>query len=102
MSVEDSTGVMHASRGVAEPAANTLRSEVAIVAGIALATLPPNPAVPWESWVENYARIREHIAQALPEVCHDFNARLEDPAGFPRPLPAAKAIPVRVERSVIA
>ncbi|MBS78254.1 MULTISPECIES: FdhF/YdeP family oxidoreductase [unclassified Variovorax] len=92
VSIEDSTGVMHASRGVAEPAANTLRSEVAIVAGIALATLPPNPAVPWEAWVENYARIREHIAQVLPEVFHDFNARLEDPAGFARPLPARERV----------
>ncbi|MGQ2992544.1 FdhF/YdeP family oxidoreductase [Variovorax sp.] len=92
VSVEDSTGVMHASRGVAEPTADTLRSEVAIVAGIALATLPPNPAVPWEAWAENYARIREHIAQVLPEVFHDFNARLGDPAGFPRPLPARERV----------
>jgi len=92
VSMEDSTGVMHASRGVAKPAAPTLRSEIAIVSGIAQATLPPNPAVPWEAWVENYARVRDHIAQVLPDTFHDFNRRLEDPAGFPRPLPARERI----------
>lgn len=92
VSMEDSTGMMHASRGVAKPAASTLRSEIAIVSGIAQATLPPNPAVPWEAWVENYARVREHISQVLPEIFHDFNERLDDPAGFPRPLPARERV----------
>jgi molybdopterin-dependent oxidoreductase alpha subunit len=48
VSVEDSTGFMHASRGVAEPAESTIRSEASIVAEIALATLQPNPKVPWK------------------------------------------------------
>jgi hypothetical protein len=42
--MEDSTGCMHGSRGMAEPAADTLLSEPAIVAGIAKATLAPEPA----------------------------------------------------------
>jgi anaerobic selenocysteine-containing dehydrogenase len=63
--MEDSTGVMHASDGVAEPAADTLLSEPAIVAGIAKATLAPNPRVPWDAWVADYALVRDHIAQAL-------------------------------------
>ena len=41
VSTEDSTGCMHGSRGFVEPAAPTLRSEPAIVAGIAKALLPP-------------------------------------------------------------
>ena len=41
LSVEDSTGFMHASDGVAEPAEATLRSEASIVAAIAEATLAP-------------------------------------------------------------
>ncbi|WP_077001442.1 FdhF/YdeP family oxidoreductase [Variovorax sp. KK3] len=92
VSVEDSTGIMHASRGVAKPAEPTLRSEVAIIAGIAQATLPPNPAVPWTEWVGDYALVRDHIAQVLPEVFHDFNVRLAQPAGFPRPLPARERV----------
>src|SRR5690606_20053475 len=39
VSVEDTTGVVHQSRGVLEPASPELRSEPAIVAGIAHATL---------------------------------------------------------------
>ncbi len=88
VSMEDSTGVMHASKGVAEPAADTLLSEAAIVAGIAKATLPENPRVPWDGWVADYALVRDHIAQAFPEIFHDFNARLAAPGGFPRPLAA--------------
>ncbi|MET0540195.1 MAG: FdhF/YdeP family oxidoreductase, partial [Variovorax sp.] len=88
VSVEDSTGFMHPSKGMAKPAAATLRSEPAIVAGIARATLASNPAVPWAAWVDDYALVRDHIAQALPEVFHDFNARLHTPGGFHRPIAA--------------
>jgi formate dehydrogenase major subunit len=41
VSMEDSTGCMHGSRGVAKPASEKLRSEPRIVAGIAKATLGP-------------------------------------------------------------
>jgi len=92
VAMEDSTGVMHASRGVAEPAAATLLSEPAIVAGIAKASLPPNPKVPWDGWVADYALVRDHIAQAFPEIFHDFNERLKAPGGFPRPLPAKERV----------
>jgi molybdopterin-dependent oxidoreductase alpha subunit len=92
VSMEDSTGVMHASKGVADPAADTLLSEPAIVAGIAKAALPPNPRVPWDAWVADYALVRDHIAQAFPEIFHDFNARLAAPGGFPRPLAAKERV----------
>ena len=92
VAMEDSTGVMHASRGVAEPAAATLLSEPAIIAGIAKASLPPNPKVPWDGWVADYALVRDHIAQAFPEIFHDFNERLKSPGGFPRPLPAKERV----------
>lgn len=88
VAVEDSTGVMHASTGMAPPAAETLRSEVAIVAGIAKAALPPKREVPWDAWVADYALIRSQIALALPDIFHNFNERLQAPCGFPRPSPA--------------
>ncbi len=90
VSMEDSTGVMHASRGVAEPAAQTLRSEPAIIAGIAKATLPPHDRVPWDAWTADYSLVRDQIALALPEIFHDFNERLHAPGGFHRPLAAAR------------
>jgi molybdopterin-dependent oxidoreductase alpha subunit len=88
LSIEDSTGVMHASRGFAAPASNKLLSETAIIAGIAEALLPANPRVPWKDWVANYASIRDAIALTFPDIFHDFNERLKAPAGFHRPIAA--------------
>jgi molybdopterin-dependent oxidoreductase alpha subunit len=85
VSVEDSTGNIHASRGQVAPASASLRSEIAIVAGLAEATLAPNPKVPWRAWTADYGAIRDTIAEVLPEIFHDFNARLGTPGGFPRP-----------------
>jgi molybdopterin-dependent oxidoreductase alpha subunit len=92
VSVEDSTGSMHASRGQVEPAGEQLRSEIAIVAALAEATLPANPKAPWRAWVDDYATIRDTIAAALPEIFHDFNARLDTPGGFPRPNSARERV----------
>jgi molybdopterin-dependent oxidoreductase alpha subunit len=90
VSVEDSTGCMHGSRGMAEPAADTLLSEPAIVAGLAKATLAPNPKVDWDAWVADYGRIRNAIAATYPEIFHDFNARMWTPGGFRKPVAAAR------------
>jgi len=90
VSVEDSTGFMHASRGVQEPASENLRSEPAIIAGIAQALLPNHPQVDWSAWVADYSLIRDAIAQTFPAIFHDFNARLGTPGGFRRPLPACQ------------
>jgi molybdopterin-dependent oxidoreductase alpha subunit len=87
VSMEDSTGAMHGSRGQAEPASDTLRSEPAIVAGLAKALLPPNPRVPWDAWVADYAQVREQIANVYPEIFHHFEARMWTPGGFHRPSP---------------
>lgn len=88
VTVEDSTTCIHASRGVATPASEHLLSEPAIVAGIAKAALAPNPKVPWDDWVSNYSLVRDAIAQTYPDDFHDFNARLDTPGGFPRPIGA--------------
>ncbi|MDF1600894.1 FdhF/YdeP family oxidoreductase [Mesorhizobium sp. YIM 152430] len=88
VTVEDSTTCIHASRGVATPASEHLLSEPAIVAGIAKATLAPNPKVPWDDWVGDYGLVRDAIAQTYPDDFHDFNARLDTPGGFPRPIGA--------------
>jgi formate dehydrogenase major subunit len=90
VSVEDSTGCMHGSKGMAEPAASTLLSEPAIVAGLAKAMLEPNPKVDWDAWVADYSKIRDAIAETYPEIFHDFNARMWTPGGFRKPNAAAK------------
>ncbi|MET0169736.1 MAG: molybdopterin dinucleotide binding domain-containing protein, partial [Aliihoeflea sp.] len=88
VTVEDSTTCIHASRGVATPASKHLKSEPAIIAGIANATLAPNPNVPWDDWVADYGLVRNAIATTYPEAFHDFNDRLDTPGGFPRPIGA--------------
>jgi molybdopterin-dependent oxidoreductase alpha subunit len=90
VTMEDSTGCMHGSRGVAAPAAMTLKSEPAIVAGIAKATLPQNAHIDWDAWVADYSLVRDAIERTFPEVFRDFNQRMWIPGGFRRPVPAAE------------
>jgi molybdopterin-dependent oxidoreductase alpha subunit len=92
VSMEDSTGCMHGSRGYAEPAAEKLLSEPAIVARLAQAALAPNPHVDWSAWVGDYSLVRDAIARTFPDIFHDFNARMWTPGGFRRPMPAAERI----------
>jgi len=92
VSVEDSTGRMHGSRGRAEPAAPWLKSEPAIVAGLAKALLGEDTAVPWDAWVGDYARVRAAIEQTWPDIFHDFERRMWQPGGFHRPLAAQKRV----------
>src|SRR5690349_10550195 len=88
VSMEDSTACIHGSRGQRRPVAEGLLSEPAIVAGLAKATLKPNPRVDWDMWVGNYALVRGAIERTYPDQFKDFNRRMFDPGGFPRPLAA--------------
>ena len=88
VTVEDSTSRIHASRGHHSPASSHLLSEPRIVAGIAKATLTPNPKIDWDTWTSDYTRIRNDIEETYPDDFRDFNARMHQPGGFPRPLAA--------------
>jgi molybdopterin-dependent oxidoreductase alpha subunit len=90
VTMEDSTGCMHGSRGVTEPASPHLLSEQAILGGIAKALLPANRSIDWDRWVGDYSLIRDEIAAIFPDIFHDFNARMWTPGGFRRPLPVVK------------
>jgi molybdopterin-dependent oxidoreductase alpha subunit len=87
LSIESSIAHFHGSRGKTKPASPELLSEPAIVAGIAKATLGETK-VPWDSWVADYAEVRDAIERTYPETFKDFNKRLFTPGGFVRPLPA--------------
>ncbi|ABD86764.1 FdhF/YdeP family oxidoreductase [Rhodopseudomonas palustris] len=87
VSMEDSLGCMHGSRGQMEPASSELLSEPRIVAELAKATLSSSK-VPWDDWVADYGKIRDAIAATYPKIFHDFNARMWQPGGFHRPLGA--------------
>ena len=88
VTMEDSTTRIHASRGKYKPASPHLRSEPRIVAEIAKAALLPNGRVPWDEWVGDYALVRDEIAAIFPADFGDFNARLDIPGGFARPVAA--------------
>ncbi len=90
VTVEDSMSMVHASRGTLPPASPDLRSEPAIIAGIAQATLP-HSCVQWSYLVEDYDRIRDLIEQVYPDF-KDYNARIRHPGGFRLPLPATERI----------
>ncbi len=82
VTMEDSLSCIHGSISNAEPASPELRSEMAIVAGIAKATLPPNPKVPWDEWLGDYGKVRDAIEATYPAQFADFNARMFTPGGF--------------------
>jgi len=84
VTMEDSLSCIHGSIGKRKPPSPHLRSELAIVAGIAKATLEPNPNVPWDAWVGDYAKVRDAIEATYPDMFVDFNDRLFTPGGFYR------------------
>ncbi|WP_338022110.1 FdhF/YdeP family oxidoreductase [Allorhizobium sonneratiae] len=84
VTMEDSLSCIHGSIGKRPPASDHLLSELAIVAGIAKATLPPNPKVNWDRWVGDYGVVRDLIEKTYPEMFHDFNKRMFTPGGFYR------------------
>lgn len=90
VTVEDSMSVVHASRGRLAPASEHLRSEVAIVCGLAEATLGAAPAdattIDWAGLRGDYGRIRAHIERVVPGF-EDYEARVLTKTGFVLPHP---------------
>jgi molybdopterin-dependent oxidoreductase alpha subunit len=90
ITVEDSMSMVHASSGKLKPASPQLRSEPAIVAGMAMATLA-NTKVDWLALVANYDRIRELIERTVPGF-ENYNQRIRHPGGFRMPLPPTERV----------
>ena len=86
VSVEDSTCSVHASRGPLAPASAHLRSEVAIVTGLAEATLGDRYGIDWRAMRDDYRAIRRHIARVVPG-CETYEVSVERPGGFVMPHP---------------
>ncbi|MEV7377138.1 FdhF/YdeP family oxidoreductase [Streptomyces lydicus] len=84
VTVEDSMGMVHASRGRLAPASGQLLSETAIVARLARRVLGARSRTPWEEFEEDYATIRDRIARVIPGF-EDFNTRVARPGGFALP-----------------
>ncbi|MES4903396.1 MULTISPECIES: FdhF/YdeP family oxidoreductase [unclassified Streptomyces] len=100
VTVEDSMGMVHASRGRLAPASPHLRSEPAIICGLARALFGPDDRaattdsaaadnaaddnVPWAAFEADYDAVRDSIARVVPDFT-DFNTRVRQPGGFTLP-----------------
>jgi len=80
ITVEDSMSMVHASHGSLEPASPHLKSEPALVAALAKATLP-HTVVNWDKMVGDYSFIRDAIEATIPGF-ENFNERVKKPGGF--------------------
>jgi anaerobic selenocysteine-containing dehydrogenase len=72
--------MVHISYGMKTPSSAHLRSECAILAGLAQATLSDSQT-PWQRYVEDYDRIRDTMSQVF-DGFEDFNRRARQPHGF--------------------
>ncbi|MCV0384044.1 MAG: FdhF/YdeP family oxidoreductase [Erythrobacter sp.] len=85
VSIEDSFSHIYGSRAYRTPAGPQLKSETAIVCGLAKATLRDgHPKLTWDEWQADYSRIRDCIAATYPDEFHDMNARMNTAGGFYR------------------
>ncbi|MEM7108406.1 MAG: FdhF/YdeP family oxidoreductase [Bacteroidota bacterium] len=80
VTVENSTGVVHQSRGGKTPVSSGLLSEPKIVAGLANATLRDS-RVDWDGFTDNYDRVRDAIERTIPGF-ERYNERVRKPGGF--------------------
>ncbi|GAB2871927.1 FdhF/YdeP family oxidoreductase [Streptomyces mayteni] len=84
VTVEDSMGIVHSSRGRLRPAGEALLSEPAIVCRLARRVLGERSATPWEEFEADYRLIRDRVSRVIPGF-EDFEARVSKPGGFALP-----------------
>lgn len=92
VSVEDTASMVHASRGRNKPASNQLRSEPAIVAELAHATLG-DACIDWRAMARNYDLTRDAIQRVTEGVVAGFDAynqRVREGRGFHLPNAASQ------------
>ncbi|WP_052430503.1 FdhF/YdeP family oxidoreductase [Hymenobacter sp. DG25B] len=81
-SCENSMGVVSQNKGVLVPLEGQMMSEVAIISGMAIATLGNRTNIAdWVAMTENYDVIRDHISRVIPGF-ENFNEKLRRPGGF--------------------
>jgi len=80
VSVENSMGVVHSSRGSLRPISDKLLSEPSIVCRLAQKTLE-HSKVEWKKYAQNYDAIRDSIAKTISGF-DNYNERVRRPGGF--------------------
>ncbi len=85
VTVENSMGVVHRSRGGLQPASTHLRSEPWIVSNLSTHLFEDSP-LNWPELTDDYDRIRDLMEQCLTGF-HDYNIRVRQENGFLLPNP---------------
>jgi len=80
VTVENSMGVVHKSKGDFDPASSTLKSEPAIIAEMAQAIFG-NAPINWSEMAKDYSVVRDHIDATIAGF-ENFNEKIKNPAGF--------------------
>lgn len=83
ITVENSMGVVQTSHGKIPPASELLKSEIDILAELAVNTLP-NDDLDWLAFRSDYRVIRDHIANVIPGF-ENFNQRIDELGEFVLP-----------------
>ena len=88
VSVENSMGIVHSSRGSSKPASGMLRSEPSIISGIAgaLDTRIGRSGIAWQDLAEDYDKVRDMIEASIPGF-EGYNERVRLDGGFYLPNP---------------
>lgn len=84
VTVEDSVCAVHASHGQIKPISSQMRSETAIVAGMAHAVLGDRHGIDWLGMIDDYDVIRDHISRVVPG-CAGYNEKTRRRDGFVLP-----------------
>ncbi len=88
VTVENSMGIVHKSIGGSRPASPELKSEVAIIVGIAksIENFENSNKVQWDSFIKHYDNIRQKIESVVPGF-ERYNKRCRVDGGFYLPNP---------------
>jgi len=81
VSTEDTAGRIRMSAGDLTPPSPQLKSEVAIICGMARKVLGLNHPTQWEAFASDYDLIREKIEEVIPGF-ESYNQRIRKPGGF--------------------
>jgi len=84
VTTEDSFSMINGSIGHRPPVSDSVKSELAIVTGIAKAALAPDDHLKWDAWTGDYGLVRDLIEFTYPKDFRDFNQRMFEPGGFYR------------------
>lgn len=81
VSVENSMGIVHSSKGNLTPVSNQLKSEVMVVCELAKAVLGAGSKINWDAYLQHYDFIRDDIERTIPGF-ENYNKRVREKGGF--------------------